>query len=206
MARIDFNTKNIGKQIHDDGDYEIPERIISDPALGLPERFGLNPSESPAIVFDRFPGLTDTQVAAELDREWNEQTWPENCSEFLSALNGVKQEAKDRLDGCQWRLDRALELNNGDYTHADVVAEITKRNDIRAKSGEREELIKAAFLARKDPQEWPDQKNWTSEYMTYSSANQDWIQEGNASYATPLNVGPSTVKEKFDIDNPGRKD
>ena len=206
MARIDFNTQNIGKQIHDDGSYELPEVVISDPALSVPERFGLNVEESPPIVFDRYPGLSDSQANAELDREWKEQRWPFLCSEFIQALHGVKMEAKQRLDEAQWRLQKALDQAAGDYTDAKVVAELAKRQDVRDKSNARELEITNAFKARKDPQSWPDQKNWVSELMAQSSEQQVLIQWGNAQHSVTAEYAPTQVKATFDIDDPGRKD
>ena len=61
MAKIDFDTKNIGKQIHDDGEFDLPANLHSGVGqdLGLPSRFGINKSEDPIVIFDRFPGWTD---------------------------------------------------------------------------------------------------------------------------------------------------
>ena len=33
MAKIDFDTKNIGKQIHDDGEFDLPELTTDMPEV-----------------------------------------------------------------------------------------------------------------------------------------------------------------------------
>ena len=67
MARIDFDTRNTGKQIHDAGEYEIPPELhqAEDQNLALPQRFGINKSENPPIIFDRFPGWSDADAKKE---------------------------------------------------------------------------------------------------------------------------------------------
>ncbi len=206
MARIDFTTKNIGKKIHDDGDYEIPEVVVSDPALGVPERFGLNIQESPPIVFDRFPGMSDSAVTAELDRQWNEEQWPHLCSEYLQAIYGVKMEANDRLEESKWRLDRALEEAKGDWSDPKVEAELAKRKEVRDNSNAREAEIKAALLARKDKEAWPDEKNWLSDLMTFSTHRTRHIGVGQASSSVPADYAAHHAKTEYGIENPGRKD
>ena len=92
MAKIDFDTKNIGKQIHDDGEFELPANLHSGVGqdLTLPSRFGINKSEDPIIIFDRFPGWTDDAVKTELNRIWETDVWPGRVSQFLAAAEQIK--------------------------------------------------------------------------------------------------------------------
>ena len=206
MAKIDFNTSNIGIKIHDDGEYEIPEHIISDPALSVPDRFGLNADETPHIVFDRFPGLTDTQVETELDKIWNEQEWPELCAEFASAIAGIKNEAATRLEHSKWRLDKALEQAGGDWSDAKVVKILADREDVRVKSNAQEELLKAAFIARKPTFLWPSQHAWTSAIMDTSEGSAKDYESGYVGTGVPTAYSANHVKQVYGIDNPGRTD
>ena len=163
MAKIDFDTKNIGKQIHDDGEFDLPAHLHVGEGqdLSLPSRFGINKSEDPVIIFDRFPGWTDTAAQTELDRIWEGDIWPGRVSQFLAATEQIKAEANARFRESGWRLEKALDTAGGDYSHADVVAALADRAECRTKSGEHEQKIKDALVARKHPDDWPSPDAWT---------------------------------------------
>ena len=205
MAKIDFNTRNLGVKIHDAGEYTIPETAITDKALSVPERFGINKFEDPPIIYDRFPGMTDEQVKAELDRQWQDEVWPQRVSMYYQAMQKIKNEARQRLEGADWRYNRALEDAQGDYTDAKVVAEAAKRKDVRDKSSAVEEATKTALLARKDPDDWPDKDVWASEYAEHST---------NAEVTRSIGKGYIGLSDKQfvdqakadNIDDPGRTD
>lgn len=205
MAKIDFNTRNLGVKIHDAGEYTIPENAITDKALSVPERFGINMFEDPPIVYDRFPGMTDEQVKAELDRQWTEEVWPRRVAMYYQHMQHIKNEAGERLSGAQWRYDRALEAAKGDYDDAKVVAEAAKRQDVRDKSTALEASTKAALLARTDPDDWPDKDIWLSEYAEHST---------NAEVTRSLGKGYIGLSDKQFVDqakddginDPGRTD
>ena len=207
MAKIDFNSRNIGSKIHDDGEFMIPENVISDPALGVPERFGINRFEDPPLVYDRFPGMTDAEVTTELDRQWNEQDWPYRVAQYYEKCDQVNQEAGARIENSAWRLERALDRASGDYTDADVVAELAKKEDIRVKSSEVTAKLKTDLLNRVHPDEWPSPTVWASEHTRYSN---------DPEVARAFGDGPTggmspeqyvTYAETSEgITNPGRKD
>jgi len=129
MAKIDFDTKNIGKQIHDGGEFDLPANLHSGEGqdLTLPSRYGINKSEDPVIVFDRFPGWTDTAAQTELDRIWTDDIWPGRVSQFLAASEQIKAEANARFREAGWKLEKALDTAEGDWTHADVTAVLADR-------------------------------------------------------------------------------
>tara|TARA_B000000609_G_C24131138_1_gene325457 strand:- start:201 stop:821 length:621 start_codon:yes stop_codon:yes gene_type:complete len=204
MAKIDFNSKNEGVKIHDDGDYVIPENVISDPKLSVPERFGLNTFENPKIVFDRFPGMSDAQVLTELDRLWKEDVWPRRLALYYQRRDQVNAEAFTRLENGKWELERALDQASGDYSDAKVVAVLADRQDVRDKSSEVITKLKADLLARKDPDDWTNFEIWDSAYVEHS---------GNVTVHAALGKGfvglsDAQLMEKaktiHDIEDPGR--
>jgi len=202
MANIDFDSRNIGKKIHADGEFLIPADLHSMPGqdLTLPQRYGINKSENPPIIFDRFPGWTDVDALAELNRLWAEDEWPNRVSAFMTKVGEVKQEAAYRLDGAYWKYERAIERNGGDHTHADVVAEQAKRDDCRAKSGAREVELKEALLARSHPDDWPSVERWACDLKEFAShPDVSELTAAGKSKAQQL----EDAKTHFGIEDPG---
>jgi hypothetical protein len=171
MARINFDTKNIGMSIADDAEFELPAGVHAAQGqnLSLPQRYGINKGENPPIIFDRFPGWTDADARTELERLWTEDAWPNRINQFIMLCDQVKGEADYRMTESSWRMERAIQLAGGDYTDAVVVAELALKADCRAKSGAREELLKEALLARKHPDDWPDPTRWDCALGYYAS-------------------------------------
>ena len=201
MAKIDFDTKNIGKQIHDDGEFDLPAHLHSGEGqdLTLPSRYGINKSEDPVIVFDRFPGWTDDAAKAELDRIWTEDVWPSRVSQFLAATEQIKAEANARFRESGWKLEKALDTAEGDWTHADVTAALADRAECRTKSGEHEQKIKDALVARKHPDDWPAIDGWTCPLADQHKP----VQDGSDTAAGIAATKASRVKADFDVDDPG---
>lgn len=201
MAKIDFDTKNIGKQIHDDGEFDLPANLHSGEGqdLTLPSRYGINKSEDPVIVFDRFPGWTDAAAKAELDRIWETDVWPSRVSQFLAATEQIKAEANARFRERGWKLEKALDTAGGDYSHADVVAALADREATRTKSGEHEELMKAALLARKHPDDWPSPDDWT---CPLADPNKP-VQDGSDTAASIAATKAERVKNDWGVEDPG---
>jgi len=202
MARIDFDTRNIGKNIADDAEFELPANIHAAPGqtLSLPQRYGINKGESPPIIFDRFPGWTDADARTELERLWTEEEWPSRINQFLTKVTGVQTEAQNRMTSAAWRMEKALQVAEGDYTDAAVVAELAKKADCRAKSNAREAEIKEALLARKHPDYWPDDTKWDCELRLFASRGE--ISETHGPGAT-IQVLAKRAKDTFGITNPG---
>ena len=202
MARIDFDTRNTGKQIHDDGEYEIPAELhqADGQNLGLPQRFGINKSEDPPIIFDRFPGWSDADAKTEMERIWEQDEWPSRVAQFIQACEMVKSEANQRMQNAAWRLEKALSINENDYTHADVVAELAKRQDTRDKSNAREADIKTALLARKHPDEWPDSNKWDCALGAYAAIPE--IKELHG-HGTSKEVQLQHAKDAYSVEDPG---
>lgn len=202
MARIDFDSRNLGKKIHDDGEYEIPPELHAGVGqdLSLPQRFGINKSENPPIIFDRFPGWSDSEVTEELDRIWKEDVWPTRVGTFMQEIGMIKQEAAYRLDGAYWLYERALERAKGDHTDADVVAEQEKRDDCRAKSGAREVELKEALMARTHPEDWPATDRWNCALGAFAS-NPD-ISELTAPGKSKTQI-LKDAKDQYGIEDPG---
>jgi hypothetical protein len=201
MAKIDFDTKNIGKQIHDDGEFDLPANLHSGVGqdLGLPSRFGINKSEDPIVIFDRFPGWTDDTVKIELERMWTTDIWPGRVSQFLAATEQIKAEANARFREGGWKLEKALDIAAGDWTHDDVVAALADRAECRAKSGEHEEAIKTALVARKHPDDWPSPSDWSCPLMDTFKAPDMGADTESAIAATKA----ERLKAEFDVDDPG---
>ena len=201
MAKIDFDTKNIGKQIHDDGEFDLPPHLHSGEGqdLTLPSRFGINKSEDPVIVFDRFPGWTDTAAQTELDRIWTDDIWPGRVSQFLAAAEQIKAEANARFREAGWKLEKALDTAEGDWTHADVTAVLADRAECRAKSGEHEVKIKEALLARKHPDDWPNTDGWTCPLIDKTKP----VQDGSDTAASIAATKAVRVKDEFGVEDPG---
>jgi len=202
MAKIDFDSRQIGKQIHDGGEYDIPANLHQnvDQTLSLPQRYGINKSENPPIIFDRFPGWSDDDAKTELERIWSEDEWPSRVSEFLQLAHMVKSEANQRMQNAAWRLEKALTINGNDYTHADVVAQLDKRADTRAKSNAREDEMKAALLARKHPDDWPDPVKWDCALGLDSSIPEVKALHG---WGQSKEIVAKTAKDDYSIEDPG---
>jgi hypothetical protein len=202
MARIDFDTRNIGKNIADDAEFELPAHAHAAPGqnLSLPERFGINKGENPPIIFDRFPGWTDADAKIELERLWTEEEWPSRINQFLTKVIGVQSEAQARMTSSAWRMERALQVAEGDYTDAAVVAELAKKADCRAKSNAREAEIKEALVARTHPDNWPDETRWDCELRLFASRGE--ISETHGVGAT-TQVLAKRAKDKYGITDPG---
>ena len=201
MAKIDFDTKNIGKQIHDDGEFDLPAHLHSGDGqdLTLPSRFGINKSEDPVIIFDRFPGWTDDAVKTELNRIWETDVWPGRVSQFLAAAEQIKAECSARFRESGWKLEKALDTAAGDWTHADVVAALADRAECRAKSGEHEQLIKDALVARKHPDDWPGPQEWTCPL----AENYKDVAAGSDTEAGIAATKAARIKATYDVDDPG---
>lgn len=202
MARIDFDTRNIGKNIADDAEFELPAEVHTAPGqnLSLPQRFGINKGENPPIIFDRFPGWTDADAKTELERLWTEEEWPSRISQFLTAVTAVQSEAQDRMVNSAWRMEKALQVAEGDYTDAAVVVELAKKADCRAKSNAREAEIKEALLAKKHPDYWPDPIRWDCELRLFASTGE--ISETHGSGATK-DVLAKRAEDTFGVTDPG---
>ena len=202
MAKIDFDSRQIGKQIHEDGDYDLPANLHQnvDQTLSLPQRYGINKSEDPPIIFDRFPGWSDADAKTEMERIWSDDEWPSRMSEFIQTTEMIKSEANQRMQNADWRLERALTVNDNDYTHADVVAELDKRADTRAKSNARENEIKEALLARKHPDDWPDPVKWDCALGFYSAVPE--VKELHG-WGQSKELVSKFVKDKYGIEDPG---
>ena len=201
MANIDFDTKNIGKQIHDDGEFELPAHLHSGEGqdLALPSRFGINKSEDPVIVFDRFPGWTDAAVKTELDRIWTYDIWPQRVSQFIGATEQIKAEANARFREAGWKLEKALDLAAGDWTHDGVVAALADRAETRKNSGEHEDAIKTALLARKHPDDWPQPADWLCPLVDKNKP----VQDGSDTDASIAATKAIRVKTEFGVEDPG---
>jgi hypothetical protein len=201
MAKIDFDTKNIGKQIHDDGEFDLPAHLHSGEGqdLTLPSRFGINKSEDPVIIFDRFPNWTDAAVKIELERIWTYDVWPGRVSEFLGDTEQIKAEANARFREAGWKLEKALDTAAGDWTHDDVVAALADRAECRAKSGEHEQLIKDALVARKHPDDWPEPDAWICPLMDKNKP----VQDGSDTDAGIAATKAARVKADFGVEDPG---
>lgn len=202
MARIDFDTKNIGKSIADDAEFELPKEVHAAPGqnLSLPQRFGINKSEDPPIIFDRFPGWTDADARTELERIWIEDVWPSRIAQFLSDCDHVKSEAGYRMDEARWRMEKALQLAGGDYTDPAVVAELALKADCRTQSNNREAEIKAALLARKHHDDWPDPVKWDCALGEFASPMEINELHGRGSTKETL---AKRASEEFGVDDPG---
>jgi len=201
MAKIDFDTKNIGKQIHDDGEFDLPANLHSGEGqdLSLPSRFGINKSENPPIIFDRYPQWTDAAVRIELDRIWEVDIWPGRVSQFLAASEQIKAEANARFRESGWQLEKALDLAAGDWTHEKVVAALADRASCRTKSGEHEQKIKDALVARKHPDDWPNPIDWACPLADEYKPAQDGTDTVEGIAATKA----TRIKLQFDVDDPG---
>lgn len=198
MAKIDFNTKQVGTKIHDDGEYDLPDSVKGDSEL--PERFCLNLGETPPIVFDRYPGFSDAEVTKELDRIWNEEKWPQNIHMYYKECRMIKQEAGTILENSAWLKEKTAEKYGIDSDEYKAV--LADRQDVRDKSNAQEEKLKAALLARKDPIDWPDSKNWDNKLKQYSNESMAaGIQEAEQNEETAVAYGKANG-----IENPGRKD
>ena len=201
MAKIDFDSKNIGIKIHDDGEFDLPAALHALPGqdLSLPQRYSINKSEAPNIIFDRYPGWTDDDVKTELERVWTEDEWPGRVSHYISQIRMVKQAARDALAETDWKMSKALERADGDYTHADVQAVITGREEIRAASNDQEAKIKADLLARKHPDEWPEPQDWSVSIM-----DNDFVQSTTNVTQQAHNASIlERAKTQFGVEDPG---
>jgi hypothetical protein len=202
MARIDFDTRNIGKNIADDAEFELPAHVhaATGQTLSLPQRYGINKGENPPIIFDRYPGWTDTDAKTELERLWTDDEWPSRIVQFLSAVASVQEEANYRMSESSWRMEKAMEVAEGDYTEAGLVAELAKKADCRAKSNAREAEIKVALLAKKHPDYWPDTKIWDCALGEYSGQGE--ISKLHGPGATKENLA-KRVEDDFGVTDPG---
>ena len=201
MAKIDFDTKNIGKKIHDDGEFDLPAHLHSGEGqdLTLPSRYGINKSEDPVIIFDRYPGWTDAAAKTELDRVWAEDVWPSRISLFLAATEQIKAEANARFRESGWKLEKALDTAGGDWSHADVVAALADREACRTKSGEHEQKIKEALMARKHPDDWPSPNDWTCPLADQHKPLQDGSDTAESIAATKAD----RAKNEWGVEDPG---
>jgi hypothetical protein len=202
MARIDFDTKNIGKSIADDAEFELPAHVHAAPGqnLSLPQRFGINKGENPPIIFDRFPGWTDAVARTELERLWTDDAWPTRIALFIQACDSIKGEADYRMTESSWRMEKALQVAEGDYTDAAVVVELAKKADCRAKSGMRETKIKEALIARIHPDDWPDPQQWDCALGYYASVVS--ISELHGKGTTKENL-TTRAEDEFGVTDPG---
>jgi hypothetical protein len=202
MARIDFDTKNIGKNIANDAEFELPANIHAAPGqtLSLPQRYGINKGENPPIIFDRYPGWTDTDARTELEKLWTDDVWPARIQSYLHAAEAVKGEAAYRLSESIWEMDRALEVAEGDYTDAGVVTVMEKRADCRAKSNAREVKIKEALVARTHPDDWPDNLQWDCALGNYASVVE--VEELHGIGTTKESLA-AQAEDRYGITDPG---
>lgn len=195
MARIDFNTKRIGKKIHDDGEYAIPDELAAGSDLGVPERFALNTGEDPHLVYDRYPGWTDSQVTTELDRIWSEEKWPELLQQYYHAVRAIKQEAGTILQNHAWMKEKISEQYGVDSD--EYRALLADREDVRVKSNEQEAKIKAALMAGKHETEWPSDRIWDNALSKWSDTGYISAQTNPSSSADA--AAAEAVKDGIDM-------
>tara|TARA_A100001037_G_C15132081_1_gene629200 strand:+ start:1394 stop:2002 length:609 start_codon:yes stop_codon:yes gene_type:complete len=190
MAKIDFNTKRIGKKIHDEGEYTIPDELATGSDLTVPERFALNVGEDPHLVYDRYPGWTDEQVTAELDRIWDEEKWPELLQHYYTCIRNVKREAGTILLNSAWMKEKIGEkygLDSDEYK-----AHLADREDVRVKSNEQEAKIKAALEAGQFETEWPSDMIWDNALSKWSDSGYINAQSDPGSSADAAKVQADT--------------
>ena len=119
--------------------------------------------------------------------------------DHLAATEQIKAEANARFRESGWKLEKALDLAAGDWTHEKVVAALAERAECRTKSGAHEQLIKDALVARKHPDDWPDPVSWACPLADEYKPAQDGTDtvEGIAA------DNATRIKVQFDVDDPG---
>ena len=128
--KLSFNSSTEWGVIAPEGDYDLPV------ASELGHRFQLVEGK----VVDKYNGVSDDEVKA-LDIKAAETAEAEALDAERKALvTSVKIEAGDRINGLNWKVDRAKERDalNGTETVKDVYAE---REAIRTASDEAETAI-----------------------------------------------------------------
>jgi hypothetical protein len=120
-------------------------------------------------------------------------------SQFLSATEQIKAEALARFREAGWKLEKALDIASGDWTHDGVVAALADRAETRAKSGEHQESIKTALLTRKHPDDWPGPEDWTCPLLDKTKP----VQAGADTDAGIAETKAVRVKADFGVEDPG---